>query len=1003
MPGLGWLLPFRNGPRLKAASRRDILLFHEVFLFEMTIATCRFWGPVLTLLLVGLSCSDAWAQTDAYGVVYRPEAADYRTLETDRFDYVYQEGAGEMVRRTARAFAESWAGTDSLVGPVDPDLHMPVVINDFNDRSNGFVQTFPFQQEIEAPSIKSPPLVARASSWPSVVAPHELVHAAHAEVEGGVGIGGLIRPFAPDLVRQVNLLAPRGLVEGGAVYRESHLEPGAGRLNAPLFQMKMKASMMSDDPWSLTQMLEPPAYTQPFNRYYIGGANAFRYLVERGDSVSADVFQTSVTWHNRLPFVGHGIWMSLSTGQFPHQIRNDMHSALRQTYRADLDRRRPFTEGTVVAGEEGLNHRRPYWIDDETLVSYVHGYDVRPGFYRIDAETGARENIRVQELTEDRVYHLGRDTSALYAGRYVQDPFVPRQEIAEVERIELADGSATRLTDEGRAFAPAQGTDGTLYAVTNDGPFTRWSVLTDQHTTTPLTPKAPRSIREIAPAPRTSTIAVLINEDGRQGIYRAEAPVESPVQPTPWIFMSDAVIYDLSWGPEGRYLLFSADLDGTPNVFAYDTDRDRIVQVTNVPFGALEPSLSPDRSTLAFVNYRHERFDLVRIPFRPDSATVVPDSLIRRGAAPPARSQPNTADVDTSSLDLSGARSYSAWRHLAPRMVYPTLHGEGDEEPFPFLEDPRSGPLGVGVGVGLQGADPLQRWAYRATPYWQDGRVWGEARLQSGAFLLRPSLSLYDRAFSTLVRDVQGQYFAAKAEERGATLRLRLPVTLRSNVYRSQLLMSVDTKIRQTRLYGDRISDLTDYRTRVTVQPEVVWGYRLQQNVRDVVPNTGLVLGVQGEIDAWSERGARGQGSITRLDVYVPTFRSVHTGVRLGVRALFQSQDAIFNTGTFVPRGHSSVQQLPSGPFLQFEAEVTQPLWYIDDGITLLPFYAKALSVYGFGETLGRVEDGRWREAISSVGGGVQLECRVFYGFDLNLRVGAAYRPDANEVVTIYR
>ncbi len=967
----------------------------------MTTATRCFWGGGVVLFLVGLFCPPVCAQSDAYGVVYRPDAVNYRILKTDRFDYVYQKGTEEMVRRTAEAFAESWAGTDSLVGPVEKEFHVPVVINDFNDRSNGFVHTFPFRQEIEAPSIKSDPLIARASSWPAAVAPHELVHAAHAEVDGTVGIGSLIRPFAPDLARQLNLLAPRGLVEGVAVYRESHLEPGAGRLNAPLFQMKAKAAMTSDDPWSLTQMWEPPAYTQPFDRQYVGGANAFRYLVERGESVSAEAFQTSVTWHNRLPFVGHGIWLSLSTGQFPHQIRNDVQSALRQTFQADLDRRRPFTEETVVAGEDGLNHRRPYWIDDDTLVAYVHGYDVRPGFYRIDAETGDRTAIRVQELTEDRVYRLGRDTSALYAGRYVQDPFVPRQEIAEVERIDVRTGSATQVTKGGRAFSPAQGKNGILYAATNDGPFARWSVVTEQGTTKSLTPKAPRSVREIAPSPRTSTIALLINEDGRQGLYRTDAPVESPVEPSPWLALHDSVIYDLSWGPNGRYLLFSADLDGTPNVYAYDTDTDRVVQLTNVAFGALEPTLSPDRSTLAFVNYRHERFDLVRIPFRPDSATVVPDSLIRRGEAPAGRPRTDHPERDSVSLDVDDARSYAAGKHLAPRMVYPTLHGEGDEEPV--LENLRSSPLGVGVGVGVQGADPLQRWAYRATSYWQTGRLWGEARLESGAWLLRPSVSLYDRAYSTLARDARGQRFTVPVEERGATMGFRLPVTLRSNVYQSHLQMSLDTQVRQTRLFGDPLPEPTDYRTRVTVRPEVAWRYRLQQNRRDVVPNTGLVLGGRAEIDAWTDERANGHGGLAQLDVYVPALRTLHTGVRVGVRALFQSREAVFNTGSFVPRGHSSVQQLPSGPFLQFEAEVTQPVWYIDEGVTLLPFYAKALSVYGFGETLGQVEQGRWREAVSSVGGGLRLECRVFYGFDLDLRVGAAYRPGPNDVVTIYR
>ena len=957
------------------------------------------------LLWIGTLASVQAQQPRAYGVTYRPDV-EYQVWESDHFDLIYQTGAQDMARRTAAALEETYTGTDSLVG-LGAELHMPVIINNFNDRSNGFVHPLPFRQEIEAPSIKSDALVARASSWPAVVGPHELVHAAHAEVEAGIGVGGLIGLFAPDVARTLNLLAPSGFIEGAAVYRESRIDSETGRLNAPLFQMKMKAAMLSDDPWSLTQLLESPAYTQPFDRHYIGGGHAFEYLAEHSDSASTEFFRTAVRWHNRLPFFGHGVWLGLSTDQFPYQLGREMQSAFRKQYQAELDRQKPFTAHSVVSGKKGRNHRRPYWVTDSTLVAYVHGYDVRPGFYRIDAQTGRRTLVRVQTLTEDRAYSLGADSSSLLAGRYVQDPLVSRQEIAEVERVDLADGSATRLTDGARAFAPAAGPGRTVYAITNDGPFTRWIRIGEDRSTDMLTPKNARSIRQVAPSPQDSTIAVLINETGRQHLYRARRPLDSSAHLRPWIGFKDAVIQDVSWGPEGRYLLFAADPRGTSNVFAYDTDTERLLKLANVRFGALEPSLSPDRSTLAFVNYRHERHDLVQMPFRPDSATIVPDSLFWRGAdgGMPIEDRRFTPH---SSLDTIEARPYAAWRHLAPRMVYPVLAGEGNDEPLPYLEEPnRTGPLGAGVGLGVQGADPLRRWAYQGTAFWQADRLWGEARVQSGSFLLRPSLSVYDRPFTALVRGRQ-ETFLAGVEERGGAIGMRLPVTLRSNVYQTRFRLGVTADVRQTRLFGGRFSEPTDYATRATVSPRAVFGYRLQQNPRDLVPNTGVVLGLQGEVDTWTSDGEGSRGMVATVNTYLPLLRSSHTGIRLGAQMLVQNEASIFNTSSFVPRGYDGLSagysfENQNDTFLQLEAEVTQPLWYIDDGFTILPLYAKSLSVYGFGETLGAVGNGGWGHALSSVGGGLQLELRVFYGFGLDLRIGAAYRPQTNDVVTIYR
>jgi hypothetical protein len=333
-------------------------------------------------------------------------------------------------------------------------------------------------------------------------------------------------------------------------------------------------------------------------------------------------------------------------------------------------------------------------------------------------------------------------------------------------------------------------------------------------------------------------------------------------------------------------------------------------------------------------------------------------------------------------------------------MVYPTLHGEGDDEPLPYLEDPGTGPLGVGVGIGVQGTDPLQRWAYNGTVYWQDGRPWGEVRLQSGEFLLRPALSLYDRASTRCC--VGGRVVGE--EERGVGFGLELPVTLESNVYQSVLRFRLDAAVRETRFFDGPLPRPTPYTTRITLDPTAVLGYRLQQNPRDVVPNTGVVLGVQGEFDAWAERGAGRQYVLPSLDAYVPLLGSTNTGIRLGARALVQNQGALLNTSTFVPRGYDEeADALARGTFLQLEAEVTQPVWYVDDGLTLLPVYAKALSVYGFGETLGQVTDGAWRHAFSSVGAGLRLGMRLFYAFNFDLRLGVAYKPGANEVAPIGR
>jgi hypothetical protein len=203
-----------------------------------------------------------------------------------------------------------------------------------------------------------------------------------------------VRSFAPDWARAFNGLYPHGVAEGAAVYLESQLEEDAGRLHSPLFTMKMKAAMLSDDPWSLSQMLNIQVYTRPANRHYVGGAHVFECLTTRGDTTSTEFFREAVKWQNRVPFLGLGAWLGVGAGQFPSQLGDEIRTQLRETYSAELDRRRPFTDVTVISSAQGLYTRRPYWISDSTLVAHVNGYDVREGLYKIDARTGERTLIR---------------------------------------------------------------------------------------------------------------------------------------------------------------------------------------------------------------------------------------------------------------------------------------------------------------------------------------------------------------------------------------------------------------------------------------------------------------------------------------------------------------------------------------------------------------------------------------------------------------------------------
>ena len=933
------------------------------------------------------------AQQLFYNVIYRPPDVRYLVLESPHFDVVFQDGLGEEAREMAAILEATLPSAQALTGHRHR-LHMPVVLNRFNDRSNGYVTPFAFRQEIEGVAIKGDILSPRFSSWLMAVGPHELTHAAHADRRTGIGLAGLIRPFMPDLSRGVNLAPPSGITEGVAVYQESRLEPGAGRLHFSRFTMKFDAAMLSGRPWNLAQMLERPAYTRPFNRFYIGGAHLFQDFAEQDDG---RFFRRANSLYSKWPFFGYGVALGYGTGLPPYRLGRQFRRRARARAEARLDSLRqlgPLTDPRVVAEAAGLVHRRPRWLDNGTLIAYVQGYDVRPGFYRIDAQTGARRSIAYQNITEDVYYSLDRDTTALFFARYVPDPFVPIQALADVFRLDFASGDVTRLTREGRALAPVKAPDGALWVLQNDGQFNQWARLDGDGTLTPITDYRRAFFKTLIPSPDGRQVAVLLNVRGYQGLFRAHFEGEGAPRLEPWVVFEDASILEASWSPDSRYLLFSADPGGVSNVYALDVRAGRLLRMTNAPFGALDPSLSPDGQTLAYVDYQHERYRLATIPFAPEAAAEVPLPSGFGKEVPWRvwlRQTSEEAVLDTAKVDLSDVRPYRALARLRPRAVFPVLRGDGDVS----IED-----ADLGIGIGVQGADPLERWSYGGTAFYRARRLWGEAAVQSGRWRLRPRLGVYNRPYTV----VGAQFYGI--EERGVEVGLSLPVVLASNVYQSSLFLSLQGGFDQVRFIDEKGEADGPFTNRVTLRPSAALAYRVQANYRDLIPNTGVVLSTSARTDVYANRGERGRALVARLDLYLPLLRASNTGLRLNVGVLTQNRTALFDPLFFLPRGYGDVL-LASGTFLRYGADVVQPLWFIDNGFLLVPFYAKALYTYGFAESIWRTAQGENRAsgggALSAVGAGLGFQFRLFHLLDLDLRLGVAFNPETRTWSGVYR
>lgn len=956
------------------------------------------WTRVGTLVLVVWmgTLAIATAQTSIYSVIYRPPEVSYQVFRTSHFDVIFQEGFFEQAREAAFHLEAHYDGTRSLIG-TRRTFRMPVVLNGFNDRSNGYVTPVPFKQEVELTRIRNDGLSFRSDSWLETVMPHELAHAVHGEFKAKFGVGSVLRWFSPDLARAINLGIPPGITEGWAVYYESSFREGSGRLNHSIFNMEFRAAMLSKKPWSLAQMLEAPSYTYPFDRFYNGGAHWVEYLYENGHG---EALQKAQQLQNRMPLWGYGVSWWFANKKEPAVLAKSFIQETRTREQERLEDLGTLSQPTVVATATGRIHRRPLWLNDNEVFAYAAGYNLRPGLYRFDVQTRKRTRVSAQRVVGDWSYALDSNKSHVLFARYDPDPFVGIKALATPYRLNLQNRSVQPLLSGESGLAPVEGPGDVLWMLENRGQFTDWYAHVGNENVK-VTPWERVNIVSLLPSPNGAHTYVLMNVAGMQGVFAVTFEGQQVNAVEPVILFADASVHQATWSDDSEQLVFTADVGGIPNVYLFDRAAQTVQRLTNAPFGALDPALSPNGQTLAYIDYQHEQYNLVTLSMQETVREAVPSAVWQSGYRLPWRSELMTSGTVEDVAIEGEVMPYRSFRHVKPRSLFPTI-SYTDEQ----TSNDEDTELGVRVGLALQGTDPLETWRYNVEGYYQHHRLWGLASVQTGANLLRPSLLLFSEPSTVLARRQTGEdtfdVVRVGREERGVGVQVFTPITLESNVFRSQLSMVARVDYEEERLFDDNGDDLRDFIGRFTFRPLVRYSHRVQSNSRDLVPNTGVIFSVNGLVDAAVEEGEARQALLAEASLYLPFFMQHNIGLELDAGLISQNQGSIYNLDFFMPRGQENIF-LGEGTFIRYGAEMTLPLAYIDNGFMLAPLYFRALYAYGFAESLHPTDDWSDVSRVSSVGGGIGLQLRLLSVASLDLRVAYAYRLEAGDGEVVFR
>ncbi|HKK44255.1 MAG TPA: hypothetical protein VJ964_01955 [Balneolaceae bacterium] len=941
---------------------------------------------VLLLLLMGISTS---CLAQFYPTQYRPAGQHWQYLSTPHFKLIYAQGNDSTALRMGRILEKHYRPTQNLVG--GQLQQFPVILNSYNDRSNGFVTPFHFRSEIELPPMKGKALNPKTGNWLENVAPHELTHAMQFSHLGSYNIPRLVSIFSPDLARSFHGAIPSGMLEGIAVQHETEgVSQDGGRGNFPLFTNQFNAVFKSNQRWSMGQMMQISSYSRPFDRHYIGGYEFTGWLqAQYGSSTT----RKALDFYMDFPFLGYGVALRHVTGLWPGQLYHRFEKAKEK----ELSDKGPSSRGTELSiPYKGRNIRRPEWLSNSKLIFYGSFYNARAGFYSYDMGDDHIAQLLTTNSVADYRYDLSSDRSKMVFSYYEADPIYDNTSKAELVQYNFSSGKKYQLTKHGRVYAPAFSGDTLLALQTRPASSQLVSVGDQIHNIASL---GRDQIIAVQPNPVTDQWAVVANKRGMQALWIVNARhPEKGLKQLPDISFSEGSIFDPAWSPDGKKLLFSSGFSGTNQIYEYNLKTRSVTQITNTAFNAMEASYSPDGQRIAFIKQdKNERLPVVlkqtdffnkKIPddrWQPNQSKqefmqrpAVPDSLI----------------TESHHWKTNSYSDGTSW--LKPRTVLPVFNEVSNRGVYQ-------------TGFSLNSNNLLADQSYSAEFAYMENRGWYDIQYQNKSFYPGFKARFYSqpsyRYFESGTQN-SPNIFTLLRQERSLSLSIPFSVRLNQNIFNTSFFIEPEIRQSQIRYFEPgNVGSKSNFGDQTIANIYGQFDYRLQQDIRDVQPNSGLILFSEIERHLSSDSinltaygnnisisGRNETAFHGGLYAFLSPLRRWNQSLRLGLRGITQS-GLIFDNQSLVSDAFSEPVLINSRNLLSFSTRYTIPLTYVDNGGFLLPLYLSNIYLVAFTDTVTDPTFSHWYKGSRSVFGiGIRAHFRLS-NLGFNIGVGYGYEP----------
>ncbi len=618
------------------------------------------------LLSIGLLLSPA-----AFAANYDPDLK-WRTLETDHFTITFHDGEEQLAREMAVDAEVAWAKLTTEIRH-ESRRKVEIVLVDYTDDANGYASIVPVNAIVifvTAPEASSSLGLYR--DWNEAIITHELTHILHMDTVEGL----------PWVVRQVmgriispHQVSPGWIIEGYATFQETkHTVAGRGR--AASVDMVKRAAVLDGKFPPLGNMDGYQSLPPAGNLRYLFGQDFIQYIA---DNSSPQAWTDYVHRYGRsIPYF---LPAKKSFGKSFVALYRDWRAELHRRYTAQAAEitANGLTPYRVVSPEDN-GCGQPSWSPDGKKLAFACSDPTSGTSIRVLEEGKPESEVLVKDKGASQLTWRADGRALIWS----QSHSVKLYNVwDDVYLYDLDKDAIKTLTSGARAREPDFSPDGSqMVVVTNALQNNQLAVLTVDQRLTPLTSGTDHTqYGEPTYSPDGKWIAVSVWKDSHRDlwIYTADG---RPFRRVTW---DTAIDREPSWSADGRYLYFTSDRSGVPNIYAIERDTEHLWQVTNVLTGAFGAAAHPDGRALAVQIFTTAGAQVALVDV--DPARWIDAGYLPRWAGVDGALHPNT-EPPPPEVDLAGSPwatdSASDAVVGAPWAVAPTA----DAEVSPWLAAP---------------------------------------------------------------------------------------------------------------------------------------------------------------------------------------------------------------------------------------------------------------------------------------------------------------------------